>query len=462
MKRFWKTIWFPIVLVGIDACIFFFIWLLSYYLRVHLNPHFAKVINPVQPYLHAVPLVLILWIIITAYYRLYYYKEKIAGFDQLVRIIKATLVSLVGLLALASMVKHLELGRSVILFACIGLFLYLYISRTFIRYIKRTMLRRGIGLTRVLIVGAGQAGNKVEAQIINHPESGFEVVGFIDDDPVKASKKINGIPVLGTITELADIIKKYNIEKVFLAIPSLPSSELINIIVGCESTAAEFRVVSDMFGVLTSSVKIDEIDEVPIVRVPTRGLSPWQAGLKRLLDLVVGSSLIITFALPSLIIMALIKLDSRGAVIFKHKRVGKDGREFLMYKFRTMHVHVNPYEEAPANAEDPRITRFGRFLRKTSLDEIPQFINVIIGDMSMVGPRPEMPFLVQRYEEWQKRRLEVKPGITGLWQIAGRKNLPLYLNLEYDFYYIRNQSVLLDISILLKTIPVVLFGKGAF
>jgi lipopolysaccharide/colanic/teichoic acid biosynthesis glycosyltransferase len=127
-----------------------------------------------------------------------------------------------------------------------------------------------------------------------------------------------------------------------------------------------------------------------------------------------------------------------------------------------MQADVAPYEEAPLERTDPRVTRFGRFLRKTSLDELPQLINVLRGDMSMVGPRPEMPFIVDKYEEWQRRRLDVKPGITGLWQIVGRKDLPLYLNLEYDFYYIRNQSLLLDLMILIKTIPAVLFGKGAF
>jgi lipopolysaccharide/colanic/teichoic acid biosynthesis glycosyltransferase len=127
-----------------------------------------------------------------------------------------------------------------------------------------------------------------------------------------------------------------------------------------------------------------------------------------------------------------------------------------------MRVDTDPYSVAPTEATDPRITRFGRFLRRTSLDEFPQLLNVLKGDMSMVGPRPEMPFLVEKYEEWEKRRLDVKPGITGLWQIVGRKNLPLSLNMEYDFYYIKNQSLLFDIAILLKTIPAVIFGRGAF
>ncbi len=462
MKQFWKTTWFQLLLICVDAVLFFLIWIGGYYLRRYLNPYFARVINPVDSYYHAAPLVIVLWIIITAYYRLYNFRERFSGFDQLVRIFKAALVSLIGLLALAYLFRHLEIGRSVIILSATGVFLYLYISRTFLRYVKRTVLARGIGLTRAIIVGAGDAGNKVKEQIIGHPESGFDVLGFVDDDVKKSEQYINGVPVLGKIDDLPRLIREHNVEQVFLAIPSLPSAELINIIVNCESTPVEFRVVSDMFGVLTSTVKIDEVDEVPIVRVPHPGLSPWQAGIKRLLDIIVATLLLIIFAIPSLIIAIIIALDTRGPAIFKQERVGKDGKPFTMYKFRTMHVDVKPYEEAPATAKDPRITRFGKLLRCTSLDEIPQILNVLTGSMSMVGPRPEMPFIVDRYEEWQKRRLEVKPGITGLWQIAGRKNLPLYLNLEYDFYYIRNQSILLDITILLKTIPVVLFSKGAF
>lgn len=462
MRQFWKKKWFIWFLVMLDIIAFFLLWHFSYYLRQWLNPYFPKVINPPHSYTGISPVILLMWLLITAYYGLYSFRERSSNFDQLVRIFKVALVSLVGLLALATLIKHLELGRSVIILATCGLFIYLYITRTFIRYLKRHQIKKGIGLTPVLIVGAGEAGTKVKNQIINHPESGFQLLGFIDDDPQKADQKINGIPVLGTIKQLPEIIKQHKIEHVFLAIPSLPSTNLINIIMRCESTGVTFDVVTDMFGMLTSQVKIDEIDEVPVVRVPTRGLSPWQSAIKRLMDITVASFLLIIFALPVLIICILIKLDSPGPIIFKQQRLGKDGKIFTMYKFRTMYKDVNPYEEAPSSATDPRITKFGRFLRKTSLDEIPQLINVLRGEMSMVGPRPEMPFIAERYEEWQKRRLEVKPGITGLWQIAGRKNLPLYLNLEYDFYYIRNQSLLLDITILLKTIPIVIFGKGAF
>ncbi|MBI5754912.1 sugar transferase, partial [Candidatus Peregrinibacteria bacterium] len=173
----------------------------------------------------------------------------------------------------------------------------------------------------------------------------------------------------------------------------------------------------------------------------------------------IGSLLFLPFFL---VIAIAIRLDSRGPAIFKHARIGKDGQPFQMYKFRTMYQNVKEADFSPRDIEDKRVTSVGRFLRKSSLDEVPQLWNVLKGEMSLVGPRPEMPFLVEKYTNWQKKRLDVKPGITGLWQILGRKDLPLTENIEYDFYYIKNRSTLLDLVILFKTAVAVVTGRGAY
>lgn len=184
--------------------------------------------------------------------------------------------------------------------------------------------------------------------------------------------------------------------------------------------------------------------------------------MKRLFDIILSvAGLIFVFPL-CLFIWVIIRFDSSGRVLIKQKRVGKDGEIFDMYKFRTMQKNSGLYEKAPQTSNDKRITKPGRFLRKTGLDEIPQLINVLKGQMSLVGPRPEMPFIVRNYSELQRKRLAVKPGLTGLWQILGRKDLPIHENIEYDFYYIKNQSLFLDMVILLKTIPAVIRGKGGF
>ena len=201
---------------------------------------------------------------------------------------------------------------------------------------------------------------------------------------------------------------------------------------------------------------------LPVIAFRGAELPPAGQWAKRVLDLVLGSVASLVLLVPALVFAALIRLDSPGPALFVHERVGRGGRRFRMLKFRTMRRDADAYAEAPIDQSDPRVTRMGAWLRRTSLDEIPQFLNVLRGDMSLVGPRPEMPFIAEKYVPWQAARLRVKPGVTGLWQVAGRKNLPLHYNLEYDFYYVSNQSLPLDAEILLRTLPAVLLGKGAY
>ena len=189
---------------------------------------------------------------------------------------------------------------------------------------------------------------------------------------------------------------------------------------------------------------------------------PLYSGFKRIIDIVLAVPAAIIL-LPVMIVIALaIRLDSKGKALFAHKRVGKNGKLFTIYKFRTMQKDAKKQAFSPTSQSDERITKVGKFLRRTSLDELPQLFNIILGNMSLVGPRPEMEFIVQTYTPIEKARLLVKPGLTGLWQIAGRKDLPLHKNLEFDLYYIENRSILFDFSIMFKTFGVVLRGKGAY
>ncbi|MBN1900149.1 sugar transferase [Candidatus Sumerlaeota bacterium] len=460
-KSFWKSRWLTFVLLIFDAIFYSFLWFGAYYLRRWANPFFANPINDLVNYIKAAPGFLTVWLFATAYHGHYSHKEKISSLNQVSGIFKAAMAGLLGILALAHFLyKNLELGRTVILFSSLFNFFYLYISRTYLRELKRRCITAGIGSIKCLIVGAGECGTKVMEHIIGHPEIGFDLIGFVDDDPLK--KNVSQVPVLGNLKEIPQIIRQHNIEEVFLAIPSLPHNRQMDIIVESDGTGVDFKIVSDIFGVITSQVKIGEIDEIPVIKLKPGSLSPTQSLVKRIMDVIIAILLFIPALLIWPIIVLYIRMDSRGPAIFKQERIGKDGKSFLLYKFRTMYIDTPKFQEAPDHPDDPRITRIGRFLRKYSLDELPQLINVLKGDMSMVGPRPEMPFIVSQYEEWQYRRLSVKPGITGLWQIVGRKKLPLNQNLEYDFYYIKNQSILLDLIILWKTIPAVLFGKGAF
>jgi exopolysaccharide biosynthesis polyprenyl glycosylphosphotransferase len=461
LRSFWKSRWLTVILLVVDAMFYSLIWLAAWYLREMLNPLFSKPINGLVNYTATMPGVILAWLFSTAYHKHYFHREKISSLNQVSRIFKASFSGFLGTLAIAHFLyKDNELGRTVILIASLLNFLYLYISRTSLRAAKMRCIRAGIGLKKCLIVGAGECGSKVMEHIVGHPEIGFDLIGFVDDDGDK--KLVKDVPVLGSLNKLPKLIKEYDVEEVFLAIPSLPRNMQMDLIVKSEDTGADFKIVSDIFGVITSQVKIDEVDEIPVIKLKHGHLSPTQSLIKRIMDLVVATMLFIPSLFIWPVIVIFIRMDTRGPAIFRQERVGKDGKLFVMYKFRTMFEDTPKFKEAPDTPEDPRISRVGKFLRKFSLDEIPQLLNVYKGEMSMVGPRPEMPFIVSKYEEWQMRRLNVKPGITGLWQIVGRKKLPLYLNPEYDFYYIKNQSVLLDLMILWKTIPAVLFGKGAF
>jgi exopolysaccharide biosynthesis polyprenyl glycosylphosphotransferase len=310
---------------------------------------------------------------------------------------------------------------------------------------------------------AGETGRRVALHIQHHPEVGYELIGFIDKDAARLGPKVAGVPAIGDGAGLVDLLLRYRIAEVFLAIPSLSQNETFNMVVQCEEAQVHFKIVKDdLLQVITDRVKIDDIGDFPVILLREGRLTPLDEFIKRAMDLFFIIPML-TVAAPLYAALAvMIKLNSRGPVIFAHDRIGKDGKTFRLYKFRTMYHDTNPYAVAPGDQTDPRITPVGRWLRKTSLDELPQFWNVLKGDMSLVGPRPEQPWIVERYEPWQRKRLCVMPGMTGWWQVNGRSDRPMFLNTEYDLYYIQNYSPVLDLLILWKTIWVVLKGRGAF
>jgi exopolysaccharide biosynthesis polyprenyl glycosylphosphotransferase len=313
----------------------------------------------------------------------------------------------------------------------------------------------------VLIVGTGVPAIRLLQKLQDHPEQGYRVVGLLDDAVPPPEKDVAGIPVLGHLDDLRAVAIRHRIEEIFVALPSLGHTEMLTIVLGCEDLGITFRVVTNLFEVLTASTPIDLVDDMPLVRLGRERVHALYEPCKRVFDLacaVIGLAL----AAPLLAWVALRLWQQGASPWFVHERIGQHGRPFRLIKLRTLRSEVGAYEEAPRGADDPRITPYGRWLRATSIDELPQLWNVLRGEMSIVGPRPEMPFVVEGYGEWQRRRLAVKPGITGLWQILGRKDLPMHENLQYDFYYIRNRSLALDASILLRTASAVWSRRGAF
>ncbi len=450
------------VLVLIDSVAVALGWVSSYFIRLWLSDIFGKPINPFRVYLDVLPLVVILWVTGNASFGLYQRIRSKTGFEDLTKILKADFMGLLILMAMGFLFKEYDFGRSVVLLTGITNFIFLSAGRWLFRKYEKHLIKKGIGVTRALIIGAGTTGIRALQKITDDPEMGYEVVGFLDDDPLKQGKKIGKTPVLGPLSALRETVIKNKVDEIIFAIPGLPHKRILSMIMEVDDLDLTIRVVSDLFGVLAHETNIDLIEDFPIFDLKGGRAGPLYDIAKRIFDLVLATAgLIITLPLWVIIAIA-IKLDSPGPVLFKQERVGKNGKIFIMYKFRTMYKDTPKFSYAPSDKNDPRITRVGRFLRTTSLDELPQLINVIKGEMSLVGPRPEMPFIVEQYEDWQRKRLEVLPGITGLWQILGRKDLPLHENLEYDFYYIKNRSFWLDLSILLKTIPILIKRKGAY
>ncbi|MFN7971687.1 MAG: sugar transferase [Acidobacteriota bacterium] len=417
--------------------------------------------HPLTVYLRVLPFVLPLWIFIAAQRGLYTPRRSVSHLTETLESWKGSTLAIVICMAAAYITKY-DYSRAVtVLFWAFALVLT-SAARYAIRRAQLGYLRQGHGTIRSVIYGTGEAAMMVVKKMQRYRELGYEVIGLIDDDPGRMGEEIQGSRVLGTSDDIFEIVRDRDVHEVFIAQPFLGHERILDLITRLESAKIRYRIVSDLLEALTSRIELDGIANIPIVDLKGRDLPWWEAAAKTVVDYAV-TLLILIAALPVMAVIALlIKLGSPGPVIFRQERVGRGGRVFRIFKFRTMHVGCEKFEVAPANKDDARVTRVGRFLRRTSLDELPQLFNVLTGDMSLVGPRPEMPFLVAEYELWQKRRLDVKPGITGLWQILGRKDLPLHENLEYDFYYIQNRSLLWDIVIMVRTIPIVLFGRGAY
>ncbi|MBW2543658.1 MAG: sugar transferase [Deltaproteobacteria bacterium] len=437
-------------------------WIGAYWLRYALNEPLGSQINPFGGYFRALPLVVGPWMFCCWAFGIYRSSRASTLVEEFQTLFRGVALGLLVVASISFFFRELYFGRFVVL-ACVGLNLILQgMSRVAFHKLEERMRRSGEHDVPVLIAGTGVSAIRLLQKLQDHPEIGYQVVGFVDDSDDEERKDVANRPVLGHIDDVREIAIEHGVREVFVAMPSLSHTRMLSIVLDCEDLGMTFRVVTNLFEVLTAGTPIDLVDDLPLVRLGRHRAHPFYEPVKRALDLV-GASLGLILLAPVMLWCARrIVRESPGPAIFRQERVGRDGKIFQIQKFRTMYSDVECYAVAPKDGADPRITPFGRFLRITSLDELPQLFNVLKGEMSLVGPRPEMPFIVETYDEWQRRRLSVKPGITGLWQILGRKDLPMHENLQYDFYYIRNRSLAQDLSILLRTVGAVLSRRGAF
>jgi exopolysaccharide biosynthesis polyprenyl glycosylphosphotransferase len=389
------------------------------------------------------------------------------------RLASGTATSTVFVMAITFFFQPLVYSRGMLVLAGTMIVLFLSLARVIRRRILIYRRRRGIGVDRVLVVGAGDIGRSVIQSILASPAAGYQVVGYIDDDPQKGNGRLGRIRGLGKLQDLPDVIAAEKVDEVIVTLPWMYHRKILHIVEECERDNVPVRVVPDVFQQRMGRVDLDTLSGIPLIGTAPVRLSQGAFLVKRVIDLSV-SILAVPFALILFAVVALlIKLDSPGPVIFKQERVGKDGACFFVFKFRSM---VEGAEQMQADLEalneadgplfkvkhDPRVTRVGRWLRRTSIDELPQLVNVIRGEMSLVGPRPGTPEEVAQYEPWQMQRISVLPGITGLWQVSGRSDVPFEEMVLLDIFYIENWSLDLEIRILLQTIPYVLLGHGAY
>ncbi len=355
-----------------------------------------------------------------------------------------------------------ELARLTLILSFVFTFIFMMISRFASFKIIQGLHKRGIGNRNVLIYGAGAPGQRLLNKFMLVPTLGLNLIGFLDDDESLLGTLVQGTPVLGTFSELRALAGAHKISEVFVANPAATDERIIEIVSELDQLGLRYHVVPRFYHLMSFKMRLETLDSIPLITREERAVPLHSLLAKRMMDLVV-SLLILALAAPLFIIPAiLIKRESSGPVLFRQVRVGRGGRPFVMYKFRTMHHHMSGNELSPDSADDPRITNIGRWLRRYSLDELPQFFNVLKGDMSVVGPRPEMEFIVNNYTTLDRERLRVKPGVTGLWQVSYARQLSIHENLDYDLYYVENQSILLDLVILPLTLFAVLKGTGAY
>ena len=443
----------------LDAVLISIGWISAYWIRYAIDGIMHRPINPFQPYFWGLPGIIILWLLSCTYFGLYKLRREHSKIEEFSSMVKTVLMGLLVAMAFSFLFKEFEFGRSVVLLSgFLNLFL-LGFSHWIMRKVD-VILSDRYKLKRVLIVGTGKLAHRVRREVEDSP-TGYHLSGFVSEE----KKPLFGFrqqEIVGDISRLGGLVKDRRIDEIWVATEGMDLSEKMNLIARWKDIGCELKIVSEAFRPFAARVRIDRVGGIPLFDLPRSKISLSYQCAKTVVDFFLSLAAIILSAPFWLLIAAAIKLESPGRVVFAQKRVGKDGKIFRMYKFRTMFSSTDKYAPAPERKGDPRITKVGRFLRHWSLDELPQLLNVLKGEMSMVGPRPEMVFIVEDYQPWEKERLSVKPGITGLWQVAGRKDLPLHKHTEYDFYYIMHRSIFLDAVIILKTIPAVLRRRGAY
>jgi exopolysaccharide biosynthesis polyprenyl glycosylphosphotransferase len=397
----------------------------------------------------------LLWFLCFYFFELYDRKKL-----SIVQAIKGSTLAFIIVVFFTFFVRSYAFSR--ILFMMGWLFINTFVAgwRILVISLGKTELGRMLTQKRTLIVGTGEEAEELCTELRHHPHTEHFVVGFVDTNHY-VGKRICNVEVLGSEDELPDLIREYEIDEVIITRSVKEDyEEILELVYKCKGTGVSMKITPDPFEIIIGKTTLDAVTDIPLIDAMFYPVSGWRRTVKRFMDVTMASLGLIILSPIFVMIAIAIKLDSKGPVFFQQERLGKDGKPFMIWKFRSMiadaEKHTGPVW---AQKDDPRITNVGRFLRRTSLDEIPQLFCILKGDMSLVGPRPERPYFIKQHKKLQDQRLSVQPGLTGLARINTRYDSTIEERTKYDLYYVRNYSLMLDIQIILRTIWVVMTGK---
>ena len=445
------------------------------------------------PYGALLPFILLIRLLTLYYLDLYRLRGEFSVVEDGARVFKATAAGSLLIVALAFLYRGgfeyraFSYARGVFV---LDFFLALAAFGS-LRFLVRTAQtfarRRDVNLIPTLVVGRGPEAALCIKEMRERPSLGYRVIGVVENGVIDehVPTEFEGVPVVSDLRGLPEAILESRANEVIITDPNVSGDSLFDVMMRVgRRRGVEFRIAPSLFNCLPRKTEIDQIGALPMIRLFREPLSGWARVVKRASDIIIASVTVILLTPLWLIIALVIKLDSRGPIFYKQERVGMDGRIFLFYKFRTMRSgaddaahrdYQQKYIAGDAEAMlvegerpayklvgDARITRSGRWLRRLSFDELPQLLNILRGDMSVVGPRPPIPYEVEAYQLWHRKRLDMKPGLTGLWQVSGRNRLPFDEMVRLDLFYIENWSLLLDLKIILRTLPVMLRGDDAY
>ncbi len=461
---------FDRTLLLLDILFTILVFILSFWAR---NYHIPEENIELSSHLFLVPLLLTLLISFLSYFGAYKNPQVTSLISYSWAIFRSLLLTFGILLSLLFFLEIQYISRFVILiFAIADFFILLTIRFCVVQHFQRSM-QNGRTSLRVLIIGTGVRAQELARELTNNSIWGIEIIGYLDPSPENVGEDIDGIPVIGSVGDVSECLKKNVVDEVIIAIPRSLLKDAEPIAYACEEEGITLRFMADIFSVQVARVSLTSVGPIPLLTMEPVALDDGKLFVKRIFDFTL-TAMSMPVVLPILAVVAVaIKLDSPGPVFFIQERVGLRKHLFPMFKFRSMYIdaeerlreieHLNEAEGPIFKmTDDPRVTRVGRFIRKVSIDELPQLFNVLKGEMSLVGPRPMSIRDVDLFDKGiQRKRFSVKPGITCIWQVSGRSNLPFDKWLELDLEYIENWSFWLDIKILFKTIPAVLESKGA-